>query len=292
MVPKPIGISPATLHSLANVAHDAKERPGIMSKYRKSRAFSPEGFFECEGRGLQWLGEASSKGGPRVVDVYDWGKDYLDIERVNACGPTLQAAHDFGASLAHMHDAGADYFGSAPAGYTGTCYFGPLQDPVPMDTGEWDDVATYLAEGRLRPMVRLGMKRCELTDYDMELTEDVIEALPEILGKAANDKPARVHGDLWSGNVMWSADSGSVEAVLIDPAAHGGHREEDLAMLDLFGMSYLRDILDGYQSVHPLKAGWQKRTTLWQLYPIAGHCVFFGGGYVNQYRAMCRSLLK
>ena len=85
---------------------------------------------------------------------------------------------------------------------------------------------------------------------------------------------------------MWSADSGSVEAVLIDPAAHGGHREEDLAMLDLFGMSYLRDILDGYQSVHPLKAGWQ------ELYPIAGHCVFFGGGYVNQYRAMCRSLLK
>ena len=130
-----------------------------------------------------------------------------------------------------------------------------------MDAGEWDDVATYLAEGRLRPMVQLGMKRRELTDYDMELTEAVIEALPEILGKAANDKPARVHGDLWSGNVMWSADSGSVEAVLIDPAAHGGHREEDLAIL-------------------------------WQLYPIAGHCVFFGGGYVNQYRAMCRSLLK
>ena len=80
-----------------------------MSKYRKSRAFSPEGFFECEGRGLQWLGEAQSQGGPRVVDVYDWGKDYLNIERVNACGPTLQAAHDFGAALARMHDAGADF---------------------------------------------------------------------------------------------------------------------------------------------------------------------------------------
>ena len=97
-----------------------------MSKYRKSRAFSPEGFFECEGRGLQWLGEAQSKGGPRVVDVYDWGKDYLNIERVNACGPTLQAAHDFGAALARMHDAGADYFGSAPAGYTGNLLFRPL----------------------------------------------------------------------------------------------------------------------------------------------------------------------
>ena len=95
-----------------------------------------------------------------------------------------------------------------------------------------------------------------------------------------------------SSTVKYTEDFVSGEGVLIDPTAHGGHREEDLAMLDLFGMSYLRDILDGYQSVHPLKAGWQERTTLWQLYPIAGHCVFFGGGYVNQYRAMCRSLLK
>ena len=76
---------------------------------------------------------------------------------------------------------------------------------------------------------------------------------------------------------MWTADSGQSEAVLIDPAAHGGHREEDLAMLHLFGMSYLSEITEGYQSVHPLKAGWQERITLWQLYPIAGHCVFFGG---------------
>lgn len=65
------------------------------------------------GRGLKWLGEAQSQGGPRVVDVYDWGKDYLDIERVNACGPTIQAARDFGVALAHMHDAGAEHFGSA-----------------------------------------------------------------------------------------------------------------------------------------------------------------------------------
>ena len=119
----------------------------------------------------------------------------------------------------------------------------------------------------------------------------MIDRLPELLGRAAADKPARVHGDLWSGNVMWTADSGQCEAVLIDPAAHGGHREEDLAMLHLFGMSYLSEIMDGYQSVHPLKAGWQERVTLWQLYPIAGHCVFFGGGYVSEYRSMCRSLL-
>ena len=154
MVPKPIGISPATLHSLANVAHDAKERPGMMSKYRKSRAFSPEGFFECEGRGLQWLGEASSKGGPRVVDVYDWGKDYLDIERVNACGPTLQAAHDL-----VRPSPTCTMLALIISDRSGRLYGNLLFRP-PAGSGSYgyrrmDDVATYLAEGRLRPMVRL-----------------------------------------------------------------------------------------------------------------------------------------
>lgn len=261
-------------------------------EYRKSRAHAPKGFFECEGKGLEWLGEATAQGGPRVVKVYGWGDDHLDIERVQAFSPTPQAARRFGAALAHMHDTGAAYFGSAPDGYDGTCYFGPLQDPVPMDTGAWTDPATYLAEGRLRPMVQLGIERGTLRDMDMDLTNEVIDALPELLGRAGADRPARVHGDLWSGNVMWTADRGDVEAVLIDPAAHGGHREEDLAMLHLFGMSYLSEITDGYQSVHPLKAGYEERTTLWQLYPIAGHCVFFGGGYVSEYRQMCRSLLS
>ena len=148
-----------------------------MATYRKHRAFAPKGFFECEGRGLQWLGEAQSQGGSRVVDVFGWSDGYLDIERVDAAMPTIEAARSFGASLARMHDAGAPYFGSAPDGYEGTCYFGPLQDPVPMDTGEWDDVATYYAQGRLRPMVDLGVKRGELDQYDVELTEDVIAAL-------------------------------------------------------------------------------------------------------------------
>ena len=94
----------------------------------------------------------------RQVQVYGWGKDYLDIERVGSASPTPQAARAFGAALAHMHDVGAEYFGSAPDGYNGTCYFGPLQDPVKMDTGEWTDPISYFADGRLRPMVNLGVR--------------------------------------------------------------------------------------------------------------------------------------
>lgn len=264
-----------------------------MATYRKSRAFAPQGFFECEGRGLRWLAQAMPQGGPRVVDVYGWDRDHLDIERVEPSSPTAKAAYDFGVSLARMHDMGAESFGAPPEGYTGTCYFGPLQDPVPMDTGDWSDPATYLTQGRLLPMVELGVRRGSLNGSDVELTRRVISRLPDLLGAAADDTPCRVHGDLWSGNVMWTrSDAGETEAVLIDPAAHGGHREEDLSMLHLFGMTSLDAIIRGYQSVHPLAAGWRERRTLWQLYPIAGHCVFFGGGYVSEYRSMCRSLLS
>ena len=262
--------------------------------YKKSRLYAPERFFECEGKGLKWLSEAHKYGGPRVAEVFDWGNSYLNIERIDTHSATPMAAFEFGASLAHMHDYGAKYFGEPPADYDGTCYFGPLSDPVEMPTGTWSNVIDYLADGRLRPMVELGIDRGELTQSDLDLTNEVINALPDLLGKAAEDKPARVHGDLWSGNVLWtkSSDGEHTEAVLIDPAAHGGHREEDLAMLHLFGISYFRQILDGYQSVHPLKAGFEQRMIIWQLYPIAGHCVFFGGGYVSEYRNMCESLIK
>lgn len=263
----------------------------MVTPYRKSRMRAPKGFFECEGKGLLWLRQAQEEGGPRVVDVYGWGDDHLDIERIDSASPTAGAAYRFGAQLARMHDAGADHFGSAPEGYEGTCYFGPLQDPVPMDTGDWDDPSAYYAEGRLIPMVRMGMERGSFDKSDMTMTQEVVQALPKLLGGAAKDRPARVHGDLWSGNVMWTRNDGGTQAVLIDPAAHGGHREEDLAMLHLFGMPFLDQIMDGYQSVHPLAEGYGERYTLWQLYPIAGHSVFFGGGYISEYRAMCRSLL-
>lgn len=272
----------------------AKKASMNNAVYKKSRLYAPERFFECEGKGLKWLSEAHKYGGPRVAEVFDWGNGYLNIERIDTHSATPLAAFEFGAALAHMHDYGAKYFGEAPADYDGTCYFGPLSDPVEMPTGTWSNVIDYLADGRLRPMVELGIARGELTQSDLDLTNEVIDALPDLLGKAAEDKPARVHGDLWSGNVLWtkSSDGEHTEAVLIDPAAHGGHREEDLAMLHLFGISYFKQILDGYQSVHPLKAGFEQRMIIWQLYPIAGHCVFFGGGYVSEYRNMCESLIK
>lgn len=103
------------------------------------------------------------------------------------------------------------------------------------------------------------MKRCRRGDFDDD------------------DSPARLHGDLWSGNVVWARHG----AVLIDPAAHGGHRETDLAMLALFGCPFLESVIAGYQSERPLRAGWRQRIGLHQLYPLLAHVALFGTSYLR-----------
>ncbi|WP_371127760.1 fructosamine kinase family protein [Streptomyces sp. KS_5] len=119
------------------------------------------------------------------------------------------------------------------------------------------------------------------------LIERVCERLPELAGPA--EPPARLHGDLWNGNVLWGTDG---HAWLIDPAAHGGHRETDLAMLHLFGCPHLDRILDGYQDTAPLTAGWTDRLALHQLFPLLVHAVLFGRGYAEQALAAAGSALK
>ncbi|NED60573.1 fructosamine kinase, partial [Streptomyces sp. SID10244] len=77
------------------------------------------------------------------------------------------------------------------------------------------------------------------------------------------------------GNVLWTARG----VVLIDPAAHGGHRETDLAMLALFGCPLLTEIIAGYQGERPLRPGWEDRVALHQLHPLAVHAAGHGPSY-------------
>jgi hypothetical protein len=103
--------------------------------------------------------------------------------------------------------------------------------------------------------------------------ERVIDRLPELAGPA--EPPARLHGDLWSGNVLADGDG---RPWLVDPAAYGGHREIDLAMLALFGTPSART-LAAYDEVHPRADGHEARVPLWQLLPLLVHAVLFRGGY-------------
>jgi fructosamine-3-kinase len=109
----------------------------------------------------------------------------------------------------------------------------------------------------------------------------VVDRLAERVAAGTYDTgepAARLHGDLWSGNVLWTVG----EAVLIDPAAHGGHREADLAMLALFGSPHLERVVAAYDEATPLEDGWRGRVLLHQVHPLLVHAVLFGGSYAAQ----------
>ncbi|MGN0062667.1 MAG: fructosamine kinase family protein, partial [Nocardioides sp.] len=103
--------------------------------------------------------------------------------------------------------------------------------------------------------------------------EGVVGRLVDLLPE---EPPARLHGDLWNGNCLWGHDG---QVHLVDPAAYGGHREMDVAMLHLFGFTHLPRFVEGYQSVSPLADGWEERLGLHQLFPLLAHACMFGGGY-------------
>jgi fructosamine-3-kinase len=236
----------------------------------KRSAAAPPGFFACEAAGLQWLSAVDS-GAPcaRVIGHDDAS---LTLERLDSAAPTRAAAHEFGDRLARTHDAGAGAFGAPPDGWTGPGYFGPLQQPLPMSYSADDRWGSFYARERLTPMVERAAARLDAA------TRDAIDAVMRRCAAGDfddDDPPARLHGDLWSGNVVWTPTG----AVLIDPAAHGGHRETDLAMLALFGCPHFEAVLDGYQAHRPLRDGWRDRVGLHQLYPLLAHVVLFGGGY-------------
>lgn len=253
-----------------------------MPDFVKRHSGAPDGFFACEAAGLRWL-SAVDGGVPcaRVIAVAATG---LTLQRLDSAAPSRDAGHTLGRRLAVTHDAGAAAFGTGPDGWDGPGFFGPLSQPLPMSLRTHQRWGEFYADERLVPMAELAADRLEVSTRS---AIDSVVARCRAGDFDDDDRPARLHGDLWSGNVMWTADG----VVLIDPAAHGGHRETDLAMLELFGCPHYDAILEGYQRVRPLKAGWRNRIGLHQLFPLLAHVVLFGGGYAGQTHAAARAAL-
>jgi len=232
----------------------------------------PAGFV-AEAAGLRWLAAAEAVPVPAVM-AYD--ASCLIIEWIEGGSPSQAAAVRFGRELAGLHAAGAGRFG-APG--PGTIAGLPLPDE---NADGWPD---WYAASRVLPYARMARDAGTLTRADVALIESACARLPELAGPA--EPPSRIHGDCWSGNVLWSGGRGW----LIDPAAHGGHRETDLAMLALFGAPYLAEIVAAYQEAAPLADGWRDRVPIHQLHPLLVHVCLFGSSYRDAALGAARAVL-
>lgn len=229
---------------------------------------------EAEARGLRWLAEA---GDAPVAETVCASGGLLALGWLPQARADRTAAERFGRELARLHGAGPERFGAPWPGYIAS---------LPLANDQADAWPGWYARYRLLPYARTGADAGVLGHADVRLIESVADRIEELAGPA--EPPARIHGDCWSGNVLWSGGRGW----LIDPAAHGGHRETDLAMLALFGAPYLDRVLAAYDEMAPLAAGWRARVPLHQLHPLLVHVCLFGGGYRESALAAARAAVS
>ena len=240
----------------------------------KTRQDVAPGEYAGEALGLRWLAEPQAVRVPEVVAVADDAAPrFLALEWIEEGSLSGDGAEDLGRGLAALHAAGAADFG-APVPLRVSSIELP-NDPA----GNWPE---FYAERRLRPLARRARGEGSLSARGAEAVDRVCERIEGLAGPP--EPPARLHGDLWGGNVL--ADSAG-NGWLIDPLAYAGHREVDLAMLRLFGAPSPR-ILSAYEEAHPLAEGHGERVDLWQLFPLLVHAVLFGGHYGAQVERAAR----
>lgn len=223
---------------------------------------------ECEARGLAWLAEADALPLPRVRG-FDSAARVLVLDWIEPGSATRAGDVEFGRGLAALHRFGAERFGALGDNYIGT---------LRQSNRSHESWAAFLAEERIGPQVRLAVDAGRLPAAEVARVERLMARLPDLVGPP--EPPARLHGDLWSGNRLADAAGRSW---LIDPAAHAGHREMDLAMMRLFG-GFAERVFDAYAEAYPLAPGAAERVALCQLYPVLVHVNLFGGGYVDSAR--------
>jgi len=255
-----------------NDAYAASLADGTRVFVKTSADPAAAGSFAAEAAGLRWLADAGALSIPELLALADDDEAprFLALRWIDAGtgGFGSSAEEALGRGLAALHAAGAPTFG----GPADILRVGPLALPN-APTGDWP---SFYAIRRLEPLARLARDRGALPVEAPALLDRVTARLPELAGPP--EPPARVHGDLWGGNVMVDREQ---RPWLIDPAAHGGHRELDLAMLRLFGGvgGIGSRCFAAYEEVSPLAPGAAERVALWQLVPLLLHAALFGASW-------------
>jgi fructosamine-3-kinase len=236
----------------------------------KSHPRAPASMYTAEARGLAWLREGAALRIPNVIAVEEGSPSFLVLEYL----PSGRAAAGFdetlGRGLARLHASGAGGFGFESPNFIGS---------LPQSNRARPTWAQFFREERLAPQLERAVRAGRASSALQRGFDRLFDALDELTGP--REPPARLHGDLWSGNLHlgpWG------EPCLIDPAVYGGHREMDLAMMRLFG-GFGERVFAAYDEAYPLAAGAAERVSLYQLYPLLVHVNLFGGSYVASVEA-------
>ncbi|UEG55052.1 fructosamine kinase family protein [Mucilaginibacter daejeonensis] len=271
---KLLSIHPVTGGDI-NEAYCLDTSSGKLMMKLNSRSKYAE-MFEREAQGLAAIRSSRTIAVPEVI-IYGHHHDdsYLIMQWIESRRATREASKLLGIQLAAMHRNTASAFGFKHHNYMGS---------ISQSNRRHYKWSEFFVQERLMPMVKIARNKSLLEEKDIADIEQLCQRLPQLFDEEA---PALIHGDLWGGNYLISADG---KPYLIDPAVSYGHREFDISMTTLFG-GFERAFYDAYQDAFPLAQDWEERTDLWNLYPLLLHLNLFGLSYLGQVRSSIKRYL-
>jgi fructosamine-3-kinase len=236
----------------------------------KTNVSGPAGMFGLEAHGLDWLRVSRGPRVPTVLAVSDGDPAFIALEYIPSGERSAATDATVGRRIAALHRSGAPGFGLDRDNLLATI----AQPNAKLAT--WHD---FLVERRLLPFTKIASDAGHFPDSLQRAIGHLANQCSDLVGP--EEPPSRLHGDLWSGNLLVD-DTGA--PVVIDPAVYGGHREIDLAMMRLFG-GFGPAVFDAYGEAFPLADGVEDRVALNQVVPLLAQLILFGATYVPQLTA-------
>ncbi len=222
--------------------------------------------FEVEARGLDLLRKTDALQIPQVIGHgHQADKSYLVLEYIDPGTPSKDYWETLGHSLAILHSHTQPMFGLNFSNYIGS-----LPQSNTLTANGYD----FFFEHRLLPQAGLALYKGLLSKPTYDALLRLRTRLPDLL---PNERPALLHGDLWSGNVLINENG---QPALIDPSVYYGFREAELAFTKLFA-GFDDRFYDAYHETFPIQDGFGERVAIYNLYPLLVHVNLFGSGYVS-----------
>jgi fructosamine-3-kinase len=200
-----------------------------------------------------------------VPKVYNVDEKTLHIEKINSTISSDKNSSLLGKMLAKMHKKVYKQYGYDQDNYIG---LNPQKNRLS------DNWGNFFVEYRLRYQLSL-IKDSSVKKRFTKTLDQNQEKLEKFLNNHTKH-PSILHGDLWSGNVLYSCD----KVYLIDPAVYYGDREVDLAMTQMFG-GFDKAFYDAYEEEYPLCVEYGRKKVIYNLYHYLNHYNLFGRGYLG-----------
>jgi len=245
---------------------ELEDGQAFFLKFHKGNFNASKSIFTQEVKGLNTLRSVNTS--LVIPEVISHNNSYLLLEYLEEekQGNDFQ----FGVDIAKLHKSSNELFGFSEDNYIGS---------IGQSNRYHADWLEFFIRERIEPLVNKAMEGGLLSNKYSRIFERVFNYTYVIF---PDEPPALLHGDLWSGNYLFTKQG---QAAIYDPAVYYGHREMELAMTTLFG-GFNPAFYDGYQTEYPLQTGWEERQKLCQLYPLLVHALLFGGNYVQQSKAL------